>query len=146
MFPRLLLHKTLVTCLAVFRNSGHRPHTSDAGGLLFHNTTSFPGGSDDKESVYNAEKAGDLILTLGSGRSPGICEGQCLQMDPGQPTFTPVSSADGQVKECCLRQPPHEACHRGYTARQSVWSLVIVTRIALLEIREHCAESWEWYP
>ena len=133
----------LIRCLAVFGNSGHRPHTSNAGGLLFDNTTKlyplwylwgFPGGWDGKESARNAEKARDLGSTPGSGRSPGICEGQCLQMEPGKPTLTHVFSADGKVKECFLRQPQHEACHLGYMVRQLVWSRVIETRITLLKI------------
>ena len=36
----------------------------------------FPGGSDGKESVYNAE---DLGLIPGSGRSPGEGNGNPLQ-------------------------------------------------------------------
>ena len=36
----------------------------------------FPGGSDGKESAYNA---GDLGLTPGSGRSPGEGNGNPLQ-------------------------------------------------------------------
>lgn len=60
----------------------------------------------------------------------GICEGQCLQMEPGKPTLTHVFSADGKVKECFLRQPQREACHLGYIVRQLVWSQVIETRIA----------------
>ena len=35
---------------------------------MTHNTLGFPGGSDGKESAYNA---GDLGLILWSGRSPG---------------------------------------------------------------------------
>ena len=42
----------------------------------YGNLKGFPGGSDDKESVYNA---GDPGLIPGSGRSPGEGNGNPLQ-------------------------------------------------------------------
>ena len=43
---------------------------------MARNTLGFPGGSDGKESAYNA---GDLGLILGLGRSPGGGHGNPLQ-------------------------------------------------------------------
>ena len=43
---------------------------------MARNTLGFPGGSDGKESTYNA---GDLGLILGLGRSPGGGHGNPLQ-------------------------------------------------------------------
>ena len=43
---------------------------------LISSTSDFPGGSDNKASVYNA---GDLGLIPGSGRSPGEENGNPLQ-------------------------------------------------------------------
>ena len=42
-----------------------------------HFTEDFPGGSDSKESAYNA---GDPGLIPGSGRSPGEGNGNALQL------------------------------------------------------------------
>ena len=39
----------------------------------------FPGGSAGKESACNAGDSGDVGLILGSGRSPGVGNGNPLQ-------------------------------------------------------------------
>ena len=39
----------------------------------------FPGGSAGKESAYNTGDSGDAGLILGSGRSPGVGNGNPLQ-------------------------------------------------------------------
>jgi len=39
----------------------------------------FPGGSEGKESLFNAGDTGDMGLIPGSGRSPGEGNGNLLQ-------------------------------------------------------------------
>ena len=72
----------------------------------------FPGGSDGKESAYNA---GDPGLILGSGRSPGEGNGNplqysCLENPHGQRRLVGYSLyCEARVSESliCMRLPPN---------------------------------------
>ena len=65
--------------------------------------TSFPGGSDSKESAYNV---GDLGSIPGSGRSPGEGNGYPLQSAPGNETvFTLMCFQSLYMYQCPLFVP-----------------------------------------
>ena len=47
--------------------------------MLLYEWRGFPGGSEGKESAFNAGDTGDMGLIPGSGRSPGEGNGNLLQ-------------------------------------------------------------------
>ena len=74
-----------------FKNEGLRQSTSDTNGYM-----GFPGGSDSKESTFNA---GDLGSVPGLGRSPGGEHGNpfwysCLENPHGQRNLAGCSAWD----------------------------------------------------